>query len=265
MAGGERREEVPTRRTLLKIPLTGLALALVPRPRRGTKFYAKAVALGCLAVGVVAPAQSALAAHSPPPPPSTLTGESLVGTPGAVTIASSNCDPSGTSTFTFDASGTSGPPYAGTFTEHGTVAVGPQNVPNPPFLPLGTVTALDTQFNIDSPAGQVAGTKHLITGFSGLCASSTPPFGGPVTLRSAGGTMSYEAVITTADGRFRDRGQVSNTSVVHTDPTNAGDNVFSEGLFNSDLTATEPLCDKFKDKPGTDKDKCKEKKDKNKP
>src|SRR4051794_26076238 len=89
------------------------------------------------------------AAQAPPP---TLTGETLVGgvfaPPGmsSLVVTSASCNPSGNSTFTYQASGPAGPPYVGTYTETGTVTIGPQTIPGTP--PNGLVTSWTANFTI---------------------------------------------------------------------------------------------------------------------
>jgi hypothetical protein len=77
------------------------------------------------------------------------------------------CDPSGNSTITFTAQGTAAGPFAGTFTETGSLTLGPQNLPQ--VIPgslftvnAGQVLTFDAHFTIDSPAGQVSGDKTVV-------------------------------------------------------------------------------------------------------
>src|SRR5919108_5112050 len=90
------------------------------------------------------------AAHAQVQPP-TLTFETLTGTTNTVTSA--NCNPEGTSTFSYSTSGVAAGPYNGTFTETGTVTVGPQPIPPGTFsAPGGTVLSWDVTFTITSTA-----------------------------------------------------------------------------------------------------------------
>src|SRR2546423_7311769 len=79
--------------------------------------------------------------------------------------AVATCNPDGTSTITFDVSGTAVGPYPGAFHESGTVTIGPQNGPPDAVagypLPTGPVVSLSASFTINSVAGQVSGTKVL--------------------------------------------------------------------------------------------------------
>jgi hypothetical protein len=92
-----------------------------------------------------------------------LTGEFLSGTLNLQALAQSTCDPQGTSTTVIDTSGSfigvATGPYPGTFTEGGTVTIGPQNIPGAPNT--GLVQTADFQFTIISGATVITGTKHL--------------------------------------------------------------------------------------------------------
>jgi hypothetical protein len=94
-------------------------------------------------------------------PPPTLTGEDLLAHNSGVGAVSTsgNCDPDGTSTFSFTASGPANGPYPGTFTESGTFVIGPQNLTSDPAR--GALLSFDATFAIDSPIGQVTGSKTL--------------------------------------------------------------------------------------------------------
>jgi hypothetical protein len=131
-----------------------------------------------------------------------LTGESLlaseIGNPGTSTVTGT-CNPLGTSTFNFTVTGTATGPYPGTFTETGTVTIGP----------LVNATSFNSTFTINSPAGNVTGTKDL-TGFEatslGLCGTAAFPTGGADSLHFEG-TVSYTATITTPTGTGTDSGE----------------------------------------------------------
>src|SRR5438309_189442 len=84
-------------------------------------------------------------------PPRTLTGEELTATPDITT----NCNPNGTSTVMFSASGVATGPYPGTFTEVGTATIGPQTVSPSGGSSLGTLLTFDAVFTIQSPTGDV--------------------------------------------------------------------------------------------------------------
>ena len=159
------------------------------------------VAVVAALVGLTAaPAQAAVAP---------LTGETLlaseIGVAGGTSTVSGTCDPLGTSTFTFTVTGGASGPYPGTFTETGTVTLGPFGVPGNPFA----ATSFESAFTISSVAGAVSGTKSLV-GFEptslGLCGSAAFPTGGANSLRFQG-TVSYSATITTPTGSGMDSGE----------------------------------------------------------
>src|SRR5687768_358830 len=100
------------------------------------------VLLVLLACSVVPPAA---VAQTP------LTGEFLASLNPA-TITSGNCDPDGTSTFTFEVSGTALGPYPGTFTETGRVTFeGPFT--SGPVNNAGVVTEFEAAFTITGANG----------------------------------------------------------------------------------------------------------------
>lgn len=137
-----------------------------------------------------------------------LTGENLLaselGTPGTSTV-SGTCNPFGTSTFTFTVTGVAFGPYPGTFTESGTITLGPFGI-GPSFA----ATSFDSTFTIDSPAGTVTGTKTLTDLGAptslGLCGTAAFPTGGANSLHFDG-TLSYTASITTPTGSGTDSGE----------------------------------------------------------
>lgn len=167
-------------------------------------------ALFALVAAIAAPAAAAL---SPP----TLTGEFFSGFP--IDVVTASCDPSGTSTISYFTTGIAVGPYAGTYTESGTVTVGPTLLPSFvngfQFSALETLTAF---FTIDSPTGQVTGTKHLVvTGAArGACYDFTDrmlPDGQILTgtfrqVCACFGTfpLTYDATIETTTGVFGDAG-----------------------------------------------------------
>lgn len=91
----------------------------------------------------------------------------------------STCDPAGNSTLYFGATGTAAGPYPGTFTETGTITVGPQTlVPPAPqdasgTGKVGTVLTFEAQFRIDSGTTAITGTKTLSATLAGQPFSST--------------------------------------------------------------------------------------------
>jgi hypothetical protein len=150
--------------------------------------------------------------------PPGLTGEFLVASPVDVMAS---CSETGPSTVNYFASGDAFGPYPGTFTETGSVTIG-HTPPSPAQFvngfPLTRVTSFIAFFTIDSPTGQVTGTKRLIVESDeviGLCSdfSSRELYpGGPVvtgTFREFCACpfgLSYDATIKTTAGAFEDQG-----------------------------------------------------------
>lgn len=169
------------------------------RPRRA-HWILVATALCVAAIPGIAQAQT----------PS-LTGEALQGAdvftfPSGQVQVTANCDPSGTSTFEYTASGPASGPYPGTFTESGSGTIGPQDQPNG----SGIVESFSATFSIESPLGQVTGTKSLGLGdpFGVGSFCETEPAGSPFTgLTLFLPSAAYDARIQTIDGRFIDRGE----------------------------------------------------------
>jgi hypothetical protein len=170
--------------------------------------------------------------------PATLSGEIFSNNPGegSSSITSASCDPSGTSTFSFEASGPAVGPYPGTFTETGTVTLGPQT-PG-----LGTaIQTLTASYTITSAAGDVTGTKSFtgpsdpIASQAGSCLDADATLG---TIRSANldsAGVTYDARIETADGTFFDRGR-ADVNVLEQDVGSVHSSDFREAFF-SDLVA----------------------------
>jgi hypothetical protein len=202
---------------------------------------ARIVGVVLIVMALVSPG-AALAQTAAPP---TLLGEHFFasvapfggpGSVGSVTITSANCDPSGTSTFTFTATGEASIAYTGTFTESGTVTIGPQ------VGGVGPVTSIDTTFTVDSisPPATITGEKHLApgSGATGVCDSSGQQASGVLA-------VDYSATITPAGGgQFSDHG-TADFGVTST----AIQTHFLEAFF-SDQTETTPVIP-------TSKEQCK--------
>lgn len=198
-----------------------------------------AVASAAMVLGLVA---SSASAQVPPP---TLTGEQFIAQPEIT----ASCNPDGTSTVTFTASGVATGPYAGTFTEIGTATIGPQTLSPGGGQSIGTLLTFDAVFTIQSPVGEVTGTKTIAF-----------PVTNPATEVAIGQcntfqdvelvdvidrfTVRYEAQISTTEGDFADRGLIPLVAVqrarVLEDPVRITFNSFLEN-FLSDLAVTEPL------------------------
>lgn len=185
-------------------------------------------------------------------PPPTLTGETLNAGFGSQTFStSSSCDPSNTSTFSYQTSGTATGPYPGTFIETGTVTIGPQVFPSGQSAPSGPVTSWTASFTITTPTGEiVTGTKTLTLPppgggppVTGICTNGSATFGAEQAANTAGSAQSlaYTATISVPGGdQFRDTG-TSQASVSVTPATPQANN-FSE-TFASQQSITIALCD----------------------
>jgi len=150
--------------------------------------------------------------------PSGLTGESFVASP--LTIVASCPDSSGSS-FTFSASGTASGPYAGTFTESGSITMSTSPFGFVDGIPLYSVATVQAVFTIDSPSGQVTGSKELVVAdpsvnggcldFVNRMLASDGSIVASGTFRrispsSSGFGLSYDATIETPGGTFEDMG-----------------------------------------------------------
>jgi hypothetical protein len=186
--------------------------------------------------------------------PPTLTDETLLacttnlgigGVGGCTTLAKGsmssqrNCplaapDVPGPGTFTFEATGPAAGAYPGTFEESGSVRLGGFDT----SMGLQPVLEFSSSFTIDSPIGHVEGSKRLRVSSGGLC-YTTPPFLAGVAFLEA----SYDALITTAAGTFRDEGTATTTvfDTVQGNTTNPQTIAGFGELFASTLTETLPV------------------------
>ena len=131
---------------------------------------------------------------------------------GTVDVSGS-CTPTAgtTSTVTYQASGLATGPYPGTFTESGTLTATVTTLASNPFVGIGSVVTWTAEFTIDSPVGDVTGTKtrSLLVPESEFfhCFGYAPPVQHFQAI-DARAYLSYEATIRPADGgAFRDEGE----------------------------------------------------------
>lgn len=172
---------------------------------------------------------------TPPGAPATLTGETLRQHTAFDGTTTGNCftdEATGDTSYSFDFSGFATGPYPGTFTEHIEVTIGPPGPPLPiepfpdgfppgpnpsQFLAAGQVVSFDATFTIQSPNGDVSGSKTLAAvvpadpTHAGVCAEFTdmPSQFGPVSgaykdVRAF--NLEYEATINAPAGTFTDEG-----------------------------------------------------------
>ena len=226
--------------------------------RRASVFLALAGLLVAIAPGGSARADT--------PGPPTLQGE-LLATTGELFDRGASCNPTGTTTQSFHWTGIASGPYPGTFVEDGTITIGPQTgIGAGRFgFQLGPVLSFDATFTIDSLAGSVSGTKHLVAPLSpnpfplvqdapypnntGMCTT----FSGASVLgldNASGfaidtrGTLHYDATITSPAGTTLDHGlafveAVEVTSAVGI--SSAGTGGAKEVFPVSDLTPAPPV------------------------
>jgi hypothetical protein len=159
--------------------------------------------LACAVVATAALAPAATAQAAPPSLGGTLFSAS---DPEIKTCGASG----GAGSFTYEAAGTTTGAYAGTFTEAGTITVGPEDLSG-----RQRVVTVSIGFTIDSPAGQVTGTKQYaqvgdpnVNIASGRCWDNWGVLGGSAFI--ANDDLRYDATITTSDGQTcTQRGPVS--------------------------------------------------------
>ena len=101
----------------------------------------------------------------------------------------------------YSASGIATGPYPGPFTETGTVT---GSLTTGTVFASGDVVTWTANFTIDSPTGDVTGSKTLTLSTQAFCGDTGSPGAQQI---SATATLTYEATIVTAAGTFRDSGQ----------------------------------------------------------
>ena len=208
--------------------------------RRGV--VARTLSVVAVTIAVLALNVPTASAHVPPP---TLTGETFLGglftTEPSSVVTSASCDPTGTSTFTYQVSGPAAGPYVGTYTETGTVTIGPQSNAGAP--PTGFVTSWTASFTITSPTGNVTGSKSLPAGAPpvvGICTEGGDVFIAQRAAATGADILAYTATISVPGGaQYSDHG-LSNASIndFPTEPT--FDNFFEQ--FASQQATTTPVC-----------------------
>lgn len=167
------------------------------------------------------------------------------------------CNSEGTSTISFQASGEATGPYTGTFTASGTIAIAPQV--DPPMgvsrfgFNTGPVATVQEEFTIDSPEGDVHGTKTLTTQLPGNYGQCVDFFGrdipeflqvnvdGFARLAEAQ-PVRYEATIQTDEGSFHDSGTsyvlIEDFNLTSPNATGFGGATFQQLFLESDGPAS---------------------------
>lgn len=118
------------------------------------------------ALMLVLPVPTEAGAQTPPAGPPSLIGEGFytfnTASDKERLKISATCDRDGTSSISYTAQGVATGPYAGKFKESGTYSIGPQTNPGAIWSAgTGTVMNFHATFTVDSPIGQVTGTKDL--------------------------------------------------------------------------------------------------------
>lgn len=168
-----------------------------------------------------------------------LTGQTLiaeeVGEGGGSSEVTGTCNPEGTSTFRFTVTGSSvGLVYPGTFTETGTITMGPALAGFQPvtFESTFTITSLDGSFTVNGDKSLPEGGPAVA--FCGAAVSET----GDANAFVFQADVEYSATITTAAGSGKDSG-ISN--VDYTDLRFRGDPSGLSGFaFVETFTSTGP-------------------------
>lgn len=164
--------------------------------------------------GLLGPTVIGAAASAASPPAPTLTGEYFSFPSGGIDVSCGN-----TGSFSFALSGTAAGPYTGTFTASGTGTVDP----------LYTLASFTETFTINSPAGQVTGTKTI----------SAPESSGEFCYQDPDTfiitpTTNYQATISTGQGNYTDQGTASSYIAF----TNGAVSDFQESFASSQSQTT---------------------------
>ena len=185
----------------------------------------------CVVVALVA-VPSLASAQTPPP---AFGGEALSENDPTITNCAAG---SGGGPIAYEASGTATGPYAGTFSETGTVTVGPEEGPTA----RQRVTAASISFTVDSPAGQVTGTKTFVPAgdpninvATGRC--DFDGAGGSITIFAD--DLRYSVTIQTPDGQTCTQSGGASLQVI--DDSSVLADRFAENFLN-DLSAPAPVC-----------------------
>jgi hypothetical protein len=210
---------------------------------RPGRFALRVLAVTGVLFGLMAPASFGQAVS--------LGGESFETTPltgQQTTFGSFTCNKNGTTVIPFQTSGSAFGPYSGTFTETGTVTIGPQTVLGIDATAVGPITNFQASFTIMSvfPTATITGTKHLaptsppaanLSAF-GRCDpdGSTPPASSVLAIVSDPFVL-YDAQINAVTGTRTDSGTSSFLIQSVTSPTSPAS--FQES-FNS---TSPPVCE----------------------
>jgi hypothetical protein len=191
---------------------------------------------------------SGFSAQEQPQPVTALSGETFETVPALgqqTTFGAYTCDKNGNTTVPFQSQGVAQGPYVGTFTETGTVTIGPQTNTTLDSRGVGPILAFQASFSIASqfPPATITGTKQLGPGAPVLADLSSlgrcnPDGSSPPTTDMfalvANPFLTYSAQITTAAGSRTDNG----TSGVLVQSVSS---VTSPTTFQEAFTSTDPV------------------------
>ena len=207
---------------------------------RPVRFAPRVLAITAVLFLLIAPASFGQVAS--------LSGETFETTPALgqqTTFGPYDCDKNGTTVIPFQTDGSALGPYVGTFTETGTVTIGPQTDFTFDSRGTGPVTAFQASFTITSqiPPATVTGTKQLAPTQPpaathqavGLCnpdGTSTPDTDVFVVVSDP--FVLYTAQINALTGTRADSG--TSSFAIETDPSGTA-------TFQESFTSTEPECE----------------------
>jgi hypothetical protein len=197
----------------------------------------------------------------------TLESDSAFAGQQTTTFGPFTCAKSGTTTIPFQTSGSAFGPYVGTFSESGTVVIGPQTNTTLDSRGVGAITSFQSTFTVQSqfPAGTVTGSKHLspaaptaatLAGGFGRCDpdGSSPPNSDTFVIVSDPNLLYTAQINTTILGSRNDDGTAS--VVLRSQPPPGSTNTFQES-FNSTSAPPPPpppVCDNDSGGPGNQGD-----------
>ena len=176
--------------------------------------------------------------------PGTLTGESLIAgshLPATTFRTTASCDHQGTSTITFTSSGIAVGAHSGTYTESGTVTLGPHSA----GFPTAPVLSFQSTFTITAGATQVTGQKVMAVP-SGTGSCITPEEHGAAApqyfVEFRGFVVEFDATVSGPSGTWTEEGTASVSGIDQRSTTNAPQNLagFGERFLTSIREDTQP-------------------------
>jgi hypothetical protein len=209
---------------------------------RPGRFALRVLATSAVLFGLMAPASFGQALS--------LDGETLETTPALgqqTTYGPFTCDKAGTTVIPFQTAGTAGGPYFGTFTETGTITIGPQTNTTIDSRGVGAILNFQASFTINSqvPSGTVTGTKRLaptspnpsdLSAFGRCDPDGSSPPDTSVTATVSDPFVLYSAQINAVTGTRTDSGTSGFLIQTSTD-------ISSPDTFIEAFNSTQPACE----------------------